>query len=106
MPSGSVSPVTLPKSVNTPTFPVGMDVVLAINKIKIAMTAAIRKIREPNPLKLGMAGNEDPKSISPRVVFATVASVYIPHVYFAFIFYYVRQFDVFSLTAWREFVNA
>jgi hypothetical protein len=81
-------------------------VVLAINKIKITIAAAMRKIREPNPLKLGMAGNEDPKSISPRVLFAILVSVYIPHVYFAFIFYYVRQFDVLSLTPWREFVNA
>src|SRR5882672_503025 len=33
IPSGNVCPVTRPKSVSTPTCPVGIEVVLAINKM-------------------------------------------------------------------------
>src|SRR6267378_541778 len=70
MPSGSVSPVTRPNSVSTPTLPVGIDVVLHSKINMTKTTAASRKIREPAKRKLGIDGIEPPMSIPPpRVTF-------------------------------------
>src|SRR6266702_852153 len=59
MPSGSVSPVTRPNSVNTPTFPVGIDVVLASSRIITSARIASCNILFPAPLKL-ILGNPSP----------------------------------------------
>src|ERR1700736_4698108 len=63
MPSASVSPVTLPNNVSTPTFPVGIEVVLHHNSNKITIASAIRRNLEPANRKFGIAGIEPPKSI-------------------------------------------
>src|SRR5258708_9691080 len=79
MPSGRVSPVTLPKSVSTHTFPVGIEVMLAISRKKITIAAAIHKILRPAPRKLGMPAIPPlPKSNPPRVTFAIFPSVSRP----------------------------
>src|ERR1700732_264849 len=98
MPSPRVSPVTLPKSVNTPTFPVGIEVVLHNKKSTTTATNAIRRNLPPAPRKFGIPGTEPPKSILPPVVFAIAppsrhlyansaahATLYLP------IFYYAGQ---------------
>src|ERR1700738_5531856 len=76
MPSGSVSPVTRPKRVSTPTLPVGIEVVLQSNSNKTKIASPRRTIRDPASRKFGIDGIEPPKSIPPpRVTFAMTASV-------------------------------
>src|ERR1700682_172836 len=76
MPSGSVSPVTRPKRVRTPTLPVGIEVVLHSKTNKIKTTSPSRRIRDPASRKFGIDGIEPPRSIPPpRVTFAMTASV-------------------------------
>src|SRR6202035_5133354 len=55
MPSPRVSPVTRPKSVSTPTLPVGIEVTLHNNRSKTIATATMR--RNPPLRKLGMPGS-------------------------------------------------
>src|SRR5258707_14124990 len=75
MPSGSVSPVTRPKRVSTPTLPVGIEFVLHINNKITTITMTICKMREPASRIFGICGNELPKSPPPpRVTFAMTAS--------------------------------
>src|SRR5256885_4795037 len=54
MPSPSVSPVTRPNSVSTPTLPVGIEVTLHNKRSTTITPATIRK--KPEARKLGMAG--------------------------------------------------
>src|SRR5882762_8908862 len=74
IPSGSVSPVTRPNSVNTPTFPVGIDVVLAISRMITSTRMASCNILFPDPLKLILGNPSPPRSnlvvvgISPSVL--------------------------------------
>src|SRR5260370_33750781 len=68
MPSPSTSPVTLPNRVSTPTFPVGIDVVLEKSRINSRIATTMRRKRFLNPEKFGMARSEPPKSKSPRPV--------------------------------------
>src|SRR3979490_3376029 len=76
MPSGSVSPVTRPKRVSTPTLPVGIEVVLQTNSNKTKIASPRRRIRDPASRKFGIDGIEPPKSIPPpRVTFAMTPSV-------------------------------
>src|SRR5205807_10550110 len=61
-PSGSVSPVTRPNSVSTPTFPVGMEVVLAINTMMTTTNIPSCNILLPAPPRFGIDGNPPPRS--------------------------------------------
>src|SRR5258708_28693858 len=61
MPSGSTSPVTRPNSVSTPTCPVGIDVVEAINRMNTTTTPTMVKNRDFKPLKFGIPGFPPPK---------------------------------------------
>src|ERR1700688_3260104 len=70
MPSGSVSPVTRPKSVSTPTLPVGMDVVLHRIKRSTTIASPICRMREPASRIFGNCRTEPPKSLPPPVTFA------------------------------------
>ena len=72
MPSPSVSPVTRPNSVSTPTFPVGIEVVLHNSRSTTRITTPHRKILGPAPRKLGISG------IDPRELSAISASVATP----------------------------
>jgi len=60
--------VTLPKRVNTPTLPVGMEVVLANSKINTRIAPRIGRKRFLRFPKFGIARSEPPKSKSPRPV--------------------------------------
>src|SRR5882672_8901581 len=62
IPSGSVSPVTRPNSVSTPTFPVGMDVVLAINRMITSTRMANCNILFPAPPKFILGIPSPPRS--------------------------------------------
>src|SRR6267378_1887357 len=62
IPSGSVSPVTRPNSVNTPTFPVGIEVVLAISRMITSTRIASCNILFPAPLKLILGNPSPPRS--------------------------------------------
>src|SRR6266481_2895191 len=62
IPSGSVSPVTRPNSVSTPTFPVGMDVVLAINRMITSTRIANCNILFPAPPKFILGIPSPPRS--------------------------------------------
>src|SRR5258708_29499333 len=68
MPSPSTSPVTLPNRVSTPTFPVGIEVVLEKSRINSRIATMMRRKRFLKPEKFGMARSEPPKSKSPRPV--------------------------------------
>src|SRR5579864_5212310 len=76
IPSPRVSPVTLPKRVGTPTWPVGMEMTLEKKKIRAKMAAARRRILELIPRRLENEG------ISPAlklmVLFGITASVESP----------------------------
>src|SRR6267154_778974 len=74
MPSPSVSPVTRPKRVGIPTWPVGMEMTLEKKKISAKMAATRIRILEPNPRRLGREGMLPP---APKlmVVFGMTASV-------------------------------
>src|ERR1051326_735067 len=68
MPSPSTSPVTLPKSVKTPTWPVGIEVVLANSTINSTIAPPTLNARALNPAKFGIAFSEPPTSKPPRPV--------------------------------------
>src|SRR2546426_2773455 len=74
IPSGSVSPVTRPNSVSTPTFPVGIEVVLASTRIITSTRIASCNILFPAPRKFGIAGNPPPPN-SNLVGFGIFSSV-------------------------------
>src|SRR5260221_345171 len=77
IPSLSVSPVTRPKRVRTPTWPVGIETTLEKKKIKAEMAAAKMRIFEPTPLKLGSEGILPP-ALKLMVLFGITASVESP----------------------------
>src|SRR6202035_1218155 len=60
---------TRPKSVSTPTLPVGMDVVLHNNNTITTIASPICTMREPAKRIFGSCGTEPPKSPPPRVTF-------------------------------------
>src|SRR5690242_4138286 len=62
MPSGSASPVTLPKRVSTPTWPVGIDVVEASRRIRTTMATPIWTMRFISPPSPGRDGSPPPSS--------------------------------------------
>src|SRR6267378_1346285 len=68
IPSGRVSPVTRPNRVSTPTFPVGIELVLAINRMITSTTIAICNNFFPAPPKLGIPGIPPPPSSNLVVV--------------------------------------
>src|SRR5579863_731330 len=70
MPSPRVSPVTRPKSVSTPTLPVGIEVMLHRSRSKT--TAAITIRRTPPPRKLGMLGNGPEYPLRESAMFSPV----------------------------------
>src|ERR1700732_1854343 len=78
MPSPSVSPVTRPKSVSTPTFPVGIEVVLHSNRSTTRIERPQRRILAPAPRKLGISGIDPPKFAPPRELSAISASMATP----------------------------
>src|ERR1700676_1716645 len=79
MPSGSVSPVTRPNSVSTPTLPVGIEVVLHSNSSSTTMATAICKMREPASRIFGICCIDPQKSAPPPLVtFAIAASCFSP----------------------------
>src|SRR5258705_6453270 len=61
IPSGNTSPVTLPNSVKTPTWPVGMDVVDANNRMSSTTTPTIVRNLDFNAPRFGMTGFPPPK---------------------------------------------
>src|SRR5260370_6055601 len=76
MPSGSVSPVTRPKRVRTPTLPVGIEVVLHNNRKLTTIASQIGKIREPASRLSLIGGSEPPRSAPPpRVTLTMTASI-------------------------------
>jgi hypothetical protein len=74
IPSPRVSPVTLPKRVGMPTWPVGMETTLEKKKIRAKMAAARMRIFEPTPRKLGREGMLPP-ALKLMVVFGMTVSV-------------------------------
>src|SRR6266478_9406981 len=68
MPSLSVSPVTLPKRVSTPTCPVGTEVMLENSRINSSPATMIDKNRPFRLLKPGILLREPSKSKPPRPV--------------------------------------
>src|SRR6267378_1152767 len=74
MPSPSVSPVTRPKRVGIPTWPVGMEMTLEKKKISAKMAATRMRILEPTPRRLGREGILPP-ALKLMVVFGMTASV-------------------------------
>src|SRR5260370_19882787 len=72
MPSPRTSPVTRPNRVSTPTFPVGMEVVLENSRISSKTAPTSRRnrfLRLPRP---DTAFSEPPKSKPPRPVVVIV----------------------------------
>src|SRR3981189_1643036 len=61
IPSGKTSPVTLPNSVKTPTWPVGMDVVDVNSRMSSATTPTTFRNLDFNAPRFGMTGFPPPK---------------------------------------------
>src|SRR5260221_3263320 len=75
MPSPSTLPVTLPKSVSTPTFPVGTEVTLEKNRIRRRIAPRITRKRFRSAPKLGRAFRPPPTSKVPRPEVVMLSSV-------------------------------
>src|SRR5258707_1576232 len=75
MPSPSTSPVTLPKSVSTPTFPVGTETTLEKKRVRRRIAPRMTRTRFRSQPKLGMAFRSPPTSNVPRPEIVMLSSV-------------------------------